>query len=53
METTLGHYNNLFANRAYLRSLRGRGFLSASTIAIFAAVSYATATPAIPSPISC
>ena len=43
METTLGHYNNLFANRVYLRSLsQGSAFLAASVIAIFAAVSFAT-----------
>ncbi len=48
METTLGHYNSLFANRVYLRSLsQGSAFLAASAIAIFAAVSFATTTPAI------
>jgi hypothetical protein len=43
VETTLGLYRSLFANRAYVRSLsQGAAFLAASLIAIFAAVSFAT-----------
>jgi hypothetical protein len=43
MEPTLQLYRTLFRNRAYVRSLcEGTVFLAASTIAIFAAVSYAT-----------
>ena len=43
MEDTVRLYRTLFCNRAYLRSLsEGAAFLAASTIAIFAAVTYAT-----------
>lgn len=43
MEDTFRLYGALLSNRAYLRSLaEGAAFLAASTIAIFAAVSYAT-----------
>ena len=43
MEFTLRVYRTLFRNRSYVRSLcEGAVFLSASTIAILAAVSYAT-----------
>ena len=43
METTLRLYQTLFGSRGYLRSLsEGAAFLAASTIAIFAAVTYAT-----------
>ena len=43
MEIAIGLYRTLLGNRAYLRSLaEGAAFLAASTIAIFAAVSYAT-----------
>src|SRR5262245_26448686 len=43
MEPTLTLYRNLFANRAYVRSLsQGAAFLAASLIAIVAAVSFAT-----------
>lgn len=43
MEDTLRLYGVLLGSRAYLRSLtEGAAFLTASTIAIFAAVSYAT-----------
>jgi hypothetical protein len=43
MEATLRLYTTHFGNRAYLRSVcEGTAFLAASTIAIFAAVSYAT-----------
>jgi hypothetical protein len=43
MEDTLRLYQTLLNNRAYLRSLaEGAAFLAASTIAIFAAVTYAT-----------
>jgi PAP2 superfamily C-terminal len=43
MENTIRLYRVLLGSRAYLRSLtEGAAFLAASTIAIFAAVSYAT-----------
>jgi PAP2 superfamily C-terminal len=43
MEITLQLYRTLFGNRAYVRSVsEGAVFLAASTIAIFAAVTYAT-----------
>ena len=43
MEDTVRLYTTHFANRAYIRSVcEGTAFLAASTIAIFAAVSYAT-----------
>jgi hypothetical protein len=43
MEDTIRLYGVLLGNRGYLRSLaEGAAFLAASTIAIFAAVSYAT-----------
>jgi hypothetical protein len=43
MEETIRLYRTLLGNRAYLRSLaEGAAFLAASTIAIFAAVTYAT-----------
>ncbi|UPJ50863.1 hypothetical protein IVB30_05545 [Bradyrhizobium sp. 200] len=43
MEDTIRLYRTLLGNRAYLRSLaEGTAFLAASTIAIFAAVTYAT-----------
>ena len=43
MENAIRLYRTLLGNRAYLRSLaEGAAFLAASTIAIFAAVSYAT-----------
>ncbi len=43
MEDTIQLYRTLFGNRAYLRSVcEGAFFLAASTIAIFAAVTYAT-----------
>jgi hypothetical protein len=43
MEDTIRLYQTLFSNRAYLRALaQGAAFLAASTIAIFAAVTYAT-----------
>ena len=43
MEDTIRLYQTLFGSRGYLRSLsEGAVFLAASTIAIFAAVSYAT-----------
>ncbi len=43
MKETLRLYRTMFANRAYVRSLcEGTAFLAASTIAIFAAVTYAT-----------
>jgi hypothetical protein len=43
MEITLQLYRKLFGNRAYVRSVcEGAVFLAASTIAIFAAVTYAT-----------
>ena len=43
MEDTVRLYTTHFGNRAYLRSVcEGIAFLAASTIAIFAAVSYAT-----------
>jgi hypothetical protein len=43
MEDTIRLYRTLLGNRAYLRSLaEGAAFLAASTIAIFAAVTYAT-----------
>jgi hypothetical protein len=43
MEDTVRLYTTHFANRAYIRSVcEGLAFLAASTIAIFAAVSYAT-----------
>src|SRR5947209_11958968 len=43
MEHTVRLYQTLFANRAYLRSVcEGAVFFAASSIAIFAAVSYAT-----------
>jgi len=43
MEDTVRLYRTLFGNRAYLRSLsEAAAFLAASTIAIFAAVTYAT-----------
>ena len=43
MQDTMRLYRTLFATRAYLRSLcEGAAFLSASSIAIFAAVTYAT-----------
>ena len=43
MENTIRLYRALLGSRAYLRSLtEGAAFLAASTIAIFAAVSYAT-----------
>ena len=43
MEVTIRLYRTLFGNSAYVRSVcQGAVFLAASTIAIFAAVSYAT-----------
>ncbi|MBR1198249.1 hypothetical protein JQ634_18605 [Bradyrhizobium sp. AUGA SZCCT0240] len=43
MEHTIRLYRTLFGTRAYVRSLcEGAAFLSASSIAIFAAVTYAT-----------
>jgi len=43
MEETFRLYRTLFFSRAYLRSVcQGAAFLAASTIAIFAAVTYAT-----------
>lgn len=43
MEDTIRLYRTLFGNRAYLRTVcEGAAFLSASSIAIFAAVTYAT-----------
>src|SRR4051794_41608518 len=43
MEETLRFYRALFGNRAYLRSVcEGAAFLGASSIAIYAAVAYAT-----------
>jgi hypothetical protein len=43
MENTIRLYRTLFGNRAYVRSVcTGAVFLAASTIAIFAAVTYAT-----------
>jgi hypothetical protein len=43
MEDSVRLYRTLFGSRAYLRSLcEGTAFLAASSIAIFAAVSYAT-----------
>src|SRR5215468_1988887 len=43
MDEVLRPYGMLFGNRTYLRSLcEGVAFLAASTIAIYAAVSYAT-----------
>jgi hypothetical protein len=43
MEDTIRLYRTLFGNRAYVRSVcEGAVFLAASTIAIFAAVTYAT-----------
>jgi len=43
MEDTIRLYQTLLGNRAYLRSLsEGAAFLAASSIAIFAAVTYAT-----------
>ena len=43
MEDTMRLYRTLFVNRAYVRSVcEGAVFLAASTIAIFAAVTYAT-----------
>ena len=43
MQDTMRLYRTLFGTRAYLRSLcEGAAFLSASSIAIFAAVTYAT-----------
>jgi hypothetical protein len=43
MEDTVRLYTTHFANHAYIRSVcEGTAFLAASTIAIFAAVSYAT-----------
>jgi hypothetical protein len=43
MEDTIGLYRTLLSNRAYLRSLsEGAFFLAASSIAIYAAVTYAT-----------
>lgn len=43
MEEVMRFYGMLLSNRSYLRSLcEGAAFLAASTIAIFAAVSYAT-----------
>ena len=43
MEATIRLYRTLFGSRAYLRSIcEGAVFFTASTIAIFAAVSYAT-----------
>ena len=43
MEPTIALYRNLFASRAYVRSLsQGAAFLAASLIAIVAAVSFAT-----------
>jgi len=43
MEVTIRLYHALFGSRAYLRSLcEGTAFFAASTIAIFAAVTYAT-----------
>src|SRR6478752_10012247 len=43
MEYTIQLYRTLFGNRAYVRSVsEGAVFLAASTIAIFAAVTYAT-----------
>ena len=43
MEEVIQPFRTLFGNRTYLRSLcQGAAFLAASTIAIFAAVSYAT-----------
>ena len=43
MEDTIRLYRTLLGNRAYMRSLaEGAAFLAASSIAIFAAVTYAT-----------
>jgi hypothetical protein len=43
MENTIRLYRTLFGSRAYVRSVcTGAAFLAASTIAIFAAVTYAT-----------
>jgi hypothetical protein len=43
MDDTVRLYRTLFGNRAYLRSLcQGAAFLAASSIAIYAAVTYAT-----------
>lgn len=43
MEVTIRLYQTLYGSRGYLRSLsEGAAFLAASTIAIFAAVTYAT-----------
>lgn len=43
MEVTIRFYRTLFGSRAYVRSLcEGTAFFAASTIAIFAAVTYAT-----------
>src|SRR5215510_12074118 len=43
MEEAIRPFSTLFGNRTYLRSLcEGAAFLAASTIAIYAAVSYAT-----------
>lgn len=43
MDDTVRLYHTLFGNRAYLRSLcEGAAFLAASSIAIYAAVTYAT-----------
>jgi len=43
MDDTVRLYRTLFGNRAYLRSLcEGTAFLAASSIAIYAAVTYAT-----------
>ena len=43
MEDVIRLYRTLLANRAYLRSLcEGAAFLAASSIAIFASVTYAT-----------
>jgi hypothetical protein len=43
METAIRHYQSLFSNMMFVRSvLQGAAFLAASMIAIFAAVAYAT-----------
>ena len=49
MEETLRFYRALFGNRAYLRSVcEGAAFLAASSIAIYAAVAYATVNASNP-----
>src|SRR4051812_4672330 len=49
MEDTIRLYRTLFGNRAYVRSVcEGAAFLAASSIAIYAAVSYATVNASNP-----